>query len=318
MSQYTAETWPIAAAMLPFAAVTASGTPVQDASPQVWSSALAEVAAQGFTDIDLTDSWVRPGDLDAGRLDDLKSVIADAGLRPVALSAIRRSVIDPSGAADNLAYSHRTLEAAAALGCSVVSVGLYRPLTEAQRAALWFWTVPGPRDSDDADSWQLAVSRLRELGDHAGSVGLQLSLEMYEDTLLGTAAGAVALVEDIASEHVGLNPDLGNLYRLHRPVQPFLEALALCLPVTNYWHVKSYYRLEDAATGVMMSVPAPMDSGSMNYRRAVKMALAEGFSGGFCVEHYGGDGLAVMARNRDYLRGLLRFDLAHEASLEAW
>ncbi|MGT2425029.1 sugar phosphate isomerase/epimerase family protein [Amnibacterium kyonggiense] len=310
-----AEHWPIAAAMLPFLATTTSGTPVQDAPVEVWAAALAEVADAGFTEVDLTDSWVRPGDLSQERLDGLARAVADAGLHAEAISAIRRSVIDPDSGDDNLAYSHRTIDAAAALGCSMVSVGLHRPLLPAQQDTLWFWNVDGPHDRDDADTWRLAVARLRELGEHAASVGVGLTLEMYEDTLLGTADSAVRLAQDIGGG-VGLNPDLGNLFRLPRTVEPFLEALAKCLPYTNYWHVKNYYRLEDAATGAFLSAPAPMDSGSMNYRRAVKMALDAGFTGAFCVEHYGGDGLSVMARNRDYIRGLLRFDLSDRASRE--
>jgi len=52
-------------------------------------------------------------------------------------------------------------------------------------------------------------------------------------------------------------------------------------------------------------LPAPMYSGSMNYRAAVKTAVDLGYTGPFCVEHYGGDGLSVMAENRTYLRKLL-------------
>jgi sugar phosphate isomerase/epimerase len=311
-----ADSWPIAAAMLPFLSTTPSGVPVQDAPDEVWHAALAEVADAGFTEVDLTDSWIRPGDLSKPALERLGRVVADTGLHAEAISAIRRSVIDPETGDDNLAYSHRTIDAAAELGCSVVSVGLHRPLLPQQRAAQWFWTVDGPRDSDDAATWSRAVSRLRELGEHAASVGLQLSLEMYEDTLLGSADSAVRLAQDIDSDAVGLNPDLGNLYRLHRPIEPFLEALAKCLPYTNYWHVKNYYRLEDSATGTVLTAPAPMDTGSMDYRRAVKLALNAGFTGPFCVEHYGGDGLSVSAHNRDYIRRLLRFDLSGSASKE--
>lgn len=298
-ARWTPETWPVAAAMLPFPAST-------DVSAEEWSAALAEVASEGFTEVDLTDSWVRPGDLSAGRLDELADVLRQQRLVPEAVSVIRRSVIDPERGEENLAYSHRSLDAAAALGSSVVSVGLHRPLTPAQREALWFWTVQGPVDADDPETWDTAVARLRELGDHAASLGLQLSLEMYEDTLIGTADGAVRLVTDIGHDAVGLNPDLGNLYRLHRPVEPFLEAAAKCLPHANYWHVKSYARLEDHPSGTVLTVPAPMDSGSMDYRTAVRTALAAGYSGPLCVEHYGGDGLSVCARNRDHLRRLLR------------
>ena len=134
---------------------------------------------------------------------------------------------------------------------------------------------------------------LRELGRHAGELGLELSLEMYEDTLLGSAASAVRLVQDIALDNVGLNPDLGNLFRLHRPIEDFQAAVLACAPVSNYWHIKSYLRDEDPGTGQVVSVPAPMESGSINYRAAVKAAL----DAGPCVEHYGGDGLSVSAAN---------------------
>lgn len=294
----TSTSWPIAAAMLPF-------PDSQDAPADTWLDQLAQLAFEGFEHVDLTDGWVRAGDLSAQRRVELGEVLRATGLDPVALSAIRRSVIDPERGEENLAYSHRTLEAAAELGCRIVSVGLHRPLLPAQRAALWFWTEPGPRDSNDLETWHLAVQRLRELGEHAAGLGLELSLEMYEDTLLGSAASAVRLHADIGLDNVGLNPDLGNLYRLHAPIEDFQAAVLACAPISNYWHIKSYLRDEEPTTGQVVSVPAPMESGSINYRQAVSAALDAGFTGPFCVEHYGGDGLAVSAANARYLRRLI-------------
>ena len=294
----TSDRWPVAAAMLPFPAS-------QDAPADTWVDHLAEVAYEGFTEVDLTDSWVQPGDLAPARVEELREALAAVGLDPVALSAIRRSVIDPVTGDDNLAYSHRTIDAAAALGVRVVSVGLHRPLLPAQREAFWFWTEDGPRDATDLETWDHAVTRLRELGRHAAEVGIELSLEMYEDTLLGTAESAVRLVHDIGEANVGLNPDLGNLIRLHRPIEDFQAAVAACLPVSNYWHVKSYFRDEDRATGTYTALPAPMEMGSVSYRTAIRTAVEVGFTGPFCVEHYGGDGLSVAARNARYIRRML-------------
>jgi sugar phosphate isomerase/epimerase len=307
-----ARSWPIAAAMLPFPAVDRDGVVAHDAPPEHWARTFARVAAAGFDTVDVTDSWLRPGDLDARRLTDLGAAANSAGLHVEAISAIRRSVIDPETGPENLAYSHRTLEAAAALGCSTVSIGLHRPLTPAQREALWFWTVDGPRDAP-ADR-PVAVSRIRELGEHAAGLGLLLSLEMYEDTLLGTAESAVRLVHEVGLENVGLNPDLGNLVRLHRPIEPIAEMVAACVPVANYWHVKNYVRMEDHPSGTVLSAPTSMELGVIDYRDAVHLALRSGFTGAFCVEQYGGDGLGVMSTNARYLRGLL---LEAERCLEA-
>ncbi|TVY98979.1 sugar phosphate isomerase/epimerase [Trebonia kvetii] len=297
--------WTIAAAMLPFPSVLPDGTLVQDAPAERWHYSLSEVAALGFRHVDPTDSWLRVGDLTAARRKELHDVLAGLGLTMPAISTARRSVIDPAHGEENLAYCHRVLEAAPEFGATTVSVGLFQALTDRQREVLWFWTVPGASDPDDQDTWELAVARFRDLGRHAADLGLNLSLEMYEDTYLGTADSAVRLVTDIGLPNVGLNPDLGNLVRLQRPVEHWQSMLDKTLPYTNYWHVKNYYRSEDPASGIVLTHPAPMEFGVINYRSAIAQAIGLGYTGAFCAEHYGGDGLAVAARNRDYLQTLL-------------
>ncbi|SDL25848.1 hypothetical protein SAMN04487916_10784 [Arthrobacter sp. ov407] len=73
-------------------------------------------------------------------------------------------------------------------------------------------------------------------------------------------------------------------------------------PYSNYLHMKNYIRDEDVARDTYVAMPAPMESGLINYREAFKVALSVGFQGILCTEHYGGDGLSVTARNQDYLR----------------
>lgn len=288
----TASDWPIAAAMLQFSA----------AGPEQWAADLAEVARAGFSLVDITDSWVRPGDLDAAQLSDFAAAIGAAGLGSKSLSIVRHSVIDAEHGEDNLAYSHRQLDAAAELDLAVVSVGLHQALTEEQRKRLWFWTAQGHVDPDDPEVRALAVSRLQELGRHAAELGLLLSLELYEDTYLGTADSAVRLVEEIGLPNVGLNPDVGNLIRLHRPVESWLELYEKTLPYSNYWHIKNYARDEDLERGIYFAVPAPLEFGLVDYRKVVALAIASGFAGVICTEHYGGDGLSVSATNQRYLR----------------
>lgn len=301
----TAESWPIAAAMLPFPGTLADGSSVQDQPAEGWARTLAVIADAGFSHVDPTDSWLRIADLPAPRLDEFIETVRDAGLTIPAVSTSRRSVIDPDRGAANLAYSHRVLDAAAAVGARVANLGFFRALAPAQQRALWFWTAQGPRDSDDPALFSLAVARMRELAAHADAVGVDISLEMYEDTYLGTADGAVRFVTEVDHPRVGLNPDLGNLVRLHRPVEPWRSMAEKTLPLANYWHVKNYFRSEDATTGQVVTFPAPLELGVIDYRTAVALAVAAGYRGAFCVEHYGGDGLGVSARNRDYLRRLL-------------
>ena len=297
---HTRETWPIAAALHQLARPE-----VQHADASRWLSDLQQVRSVGFDAIDLTDNWLKIGDLTPARRDEFRAVTEQLGLAVPALSITRRSVIDPVAGAENLAYTHRTLEAAAELGVGVLSLGLHRPLTAAQRQALWFWTEPGHADPEgDVDTWNLAVRRFREIGEHAAGYGMLVSLELYEDTYLGTSSSAVRLVEDIDLPNVGLNPDLGNIVRLHRPIEDWREMLAAMLPYTNYWQVKNYTRVE-AAGGVISTHPAPLELGVINYRDAIRAAIDAGFDGVLCCEHYGGDGLGVSAMNMRYLRTLL-------------
>ncbi|NOJ58921.1 sugar phosphate isomerase/epimerase family protein [Arthrobacter sp. 260] len=299
---YTADTWPITAALLQFPHETSSGS-MQDADAEVWKSVFTEVRDAGFDNVDFFDTWIKPGDLSTERLDELKLAATEVGVGAPAISAIRRSVIDEQNWEDNLAYSHRTLEAGAQLGCEVVSFGLHQALTAEQKKQLWFWTVEGHKDPvNDPEVWQKAVTRLRELGNHAADLGLLLSLELYEDTYLGTGDSAAQLVQDIDLPNVGLNPDLGNLVRLHRPIESIQEMIAKTVPYANYWHVKNYTRDENLARNQFVAIPAPLESGVISYREAFRTALAHGFQGIICAEHYGGDGLSVSASNQDYLR----------------
>ncbi|WP_106813936.1 sugar phosphate isomerase/epimerase family protein [Microbacterium timonense] len=299
------ETWPIAVCMHGFPPIGADGTALHDAPAEVWDGVFAQVARLGFTAIELADSHIRPADLDASRRDELLSIARLHGVTPLSVHVQRQSVIQPGRGEENLAYAHRTIDAAAELGLQVFSTGLHQPFTEAQRTALWFWTAQGPVDPDDTETRALAVRRLRELGEHAASVGLPMSLEMYEDTYLGTADSAVQLIEEIGLDNVGLNPDIGNLIRLHRPIEDWREMHEKTLPYANYWHVKNYIRDEAADGSWYTAVPTSMELGLINYRAMVARAVELGFRGPFLMEQYGGDSLGVCATNRTYLQSLL-------------
>lgn len=304
-SPYTAETWPIATCLHGIPPIGRDGVALHDAGPDTWDDMLAQVQDVGFSMIELADSHIRPADLEPARRDELLAIARDRGITIPSVHLQRQSVIMPGHEERNLAYAHRTVDAAAEWGMQVFSTGLHQPFSDAQRAALWFWTAEGPKDPDDPEVWAAAVARLRELGEHAASVGLRMSLEMYEDTYLGTADSAVRLVEEIGLDNVGLNPDVANLIRLHRPIEDWREVHAKTLPYANYWHVKNYTRDESADGSWATSVPSSMEAGLINYRQVVRDAIELGFDGIFLMEHYGGDSLGNCSTNQRYLRTLL-------------
>jgi sugar phosphate isomerase/epimerase len=302
---YTAENWPIAAAMLPFGSVDSHGGPIHDAEPEEWAKHLNLVARSGFTEVDPTDTWVRVGDLTPERLTEFQSVLKDAGLTIPAISTSRRSVMDPEHGEEYLAYSHRLLDVAATLGVPMVSFGFFQALKPAQQKALWFWLADGWHDDESPEARSRAASLIRELAEHAQSNGQQITLEMYEDTYVGTADGAVRFLEEVGHEACGLNPDIGNFVRLHRPLEPVQDMLDKLLPYANYWHVENYLRDEDPETGQVMTFPVPMEFGLINYRAAITQAVGLGFRGAFLCEHYGSDAITVIGKNRAYVRDIL-------------
>ena len=225
---YTAENWPIAAAMLPFGSVDSHGGPIHDADPEEWAKHLNLLTRLGFTEVDPTDTWVRVADLSPERLADFQGVLKDAGLTIPAISTSRRSVMDPEHGKEYLEYSHRLLDVAAELGVPMVSFGFFQAFTPAQEKALWFWLEDGWHDDESPEARGRAASLIRELAEHAQSNGQQITLEMYEDTYVGTADGAIRFLEEVGHEACGLNPDIGNFVRLHRPLEPVPRCSTSC------------------------------------------------------------------------------------------
>ncbi len=297
--------WPIAAAMLQFPGVTADGTTIRRAGPRRWHRDLATIAAEGFGAVEIPSPWLPLCDLERGEIDDLREILRTLSLDVCATSVVRCSIIEAGREQENIALTHRAIDAAAAVGAPVLCLGLHQALMQAQRDATWFWTQPTHRNPDDRAVWAQAAAGYRTLADHAASVGVALSLELYEGTYLGSGDSAVAFLAEIDRPNVGLNPDLGNLIRAQMAIEPWESMAVKTLPHANYWHVKNYTRMERPEAGLVLTAPAPMESGLIDYRRAIAFAVAHGFRGAFLCEHYGGDGLSVTAENRRYIRRIL-------------
>ncbi|MGP5709167.1 sugar phosphate isomerase/epimerase family protein [Brachybacterium alimentarium] len=305
---FTAENWPIGANMLSFGNTTPDGTPTLEASSSVWASQLRQVKALGVDQIDPTDAWLPLAKLSDERVEEFRSVLDGEGMTLSSISMTRNSVVDVTNGEQNVADALRFIELAPSFGVQVVNTGFMQATTEAQNKAIWFWLADG--HVDDPALRDLAIERIRTLGDAARDQGIEVSLEMYEDTYVGTADEAVSFVKDVGHESVGLNPDIGNLVRLHREVEPWEDMFEKVLPHSNFWHIKNYTRDFDPATGAYSSAPMPLKYGYINYRKVILRALELGYSGPFCCEHYGSDSLGVIAENVQYIRQVLASALA--------
>lgn len=300
---FNPENWPIGASMLSFGNRGPNGDHINDAPAEFWAETLRQVKALGIDAIDPTDAWIDLAALSDERLDEFSDVLDDTGVKVISLSMSRRSIAHETDGEAHLETAFKNVEIAKRLDVPVLNIGYFGPLTSAQEEAAWFWYAEGYKC--DPSRRDLALERTRELGDRCKEAGVELSLEMYEDTYVGTADDAVSFITDLDHEAVGLNPDIANLQRLHQPVEHWEDAFMKVLPHTNFFHVKNYLRDYDPSTGAYFSAPVPMKYGIINYRTVFRKALELGYSGPIHCEHYGNDAIAVIAENIRYTREIL-------------
>ncbi len=295
----------IAGSTLTFA-VRVREKPAWELGPHEWAAELGELRTAGFKALDLVDSWLTPGLMSESALRELRTVVDDSDLELAGVSVIRRSVIDPAAGEENLAFTLRSVEASASLGAPIVSIGFHGPLTARQKE--WpFWMVPGHQDARDQQTWDLAAKRVGLVAARAAELGMEISLELHEGTLLDTPAGAVRIIEQCGAANIGINPDLGNLVRVPtRPSAGWVDLLMDSLPYMNYWHVKNYLRLDHPDLGAALSYPTDLEFGLIDYRAALRLALAHGYDGPLCIEHYEGDAMWAIERGRRYLEEVMR------------
>ena len=300
----------LTAGMVKAPSVLPSGMPLSSGNLADWTNALTPFRDAGFTAVEVHNGWLPFPDFDSLETAKLITAAKSASVTIPSVAIARKSVIEPGQEDSNLAFTLRGLEVAAELGAGVVCIGLHPELTEAQRDARYFWEAAGRTDPTDSKTWSTAVSRTQEIGNRAKELGLLLSLEIYEDTLLGSAASAVKFLNDVGMSHVGLNPDIGNLLRLDRPVSDWRGMFEATLPFTNYWHVKNYVRKE-SPTGATTS-PTNLENGIIDYAEALAMAEGFGFEGIIVCEQYSDDWLEVLVENRLYLEALLTLSSTHK------
>lgn len=293
----------ISAGMVKAPTVLPSGQPLLSAGLDAWIDALRPFKTAGFEAVEIHSGWLPFPTFTPSQTEQLRDALEANDLSAPSLTIARTSVIDPEHGESNLEYTLRGLDVAHAFGASAVCVGLHPVLTQEQLDAQYFWLAQGQSDPTDPDTWALAVERLRTIGRKAADLEMLLSLEIYEDTLLGATDSALRLVADIDLPNVGLNPDIGNLVRLDRDVDDWHDMLAAMLPVSNYWHVKNYTR--EARAGGFETSPTTLAAGIIDYPQALELAQSVGFNGIIVCEQYSDDWLDILTKNRSYLAELL-------------
>lgn len=274
--------------------------------PAHWQRQLGRLVRSGFTHVDLVDGWLPIPEMADSELERLGQVLGDLDLTPVGLNVSRHSLADPERGAKHLDYSCRGVDAAAKLGAGVLEVGFHPRLVPAQKEQQLFWEVEVEPEDRSEETWAAAADRLRQLCSYAASRKVHVSIELYEDTLVSTAADVDKIISAVGADNLGVNPDLGNTFRSVTPQREhWLETFRGALPHLDLWHLKNYTRSSLSPQGPFAIAPTALGEGMIDYRLLIGEALRAGFTGPYVVEHYGGDALHLQRLGRDYLIAVL-------------
>jgi sugar phosphate isomerase/epimerase len=259
-------------------------------------------ASTGFQGIEVSPQWLDIAHFSDAELLEVRDEAAASGLAISGLNInriLRRGTASLGqrprvvrGSPDPALQSllERAIDVAAILSASLVTLSFSLPLDGCTRQLLRGCDLPHAERDENA-------AFIRTLAARARPHGIQLSLELHDDGLLDTPELCLDMLERVAAENVGLNPDLGNLVRSY-PNSDWRTALKSLASRTNNWHVKNYRG----------SQPSPIWDGQIDYAEAMQIMRAAGYTGWVSIESYFGDVFDLQAKSLAWLKRLVSHD----------
>lgn len=271
-----------------------------------WLKAVREM---GFEGIEL------PANCASGdeQLKELRDELDSAGLPCVCVRGGGGVAADPDRAERNRALWEELLHAASMLGAKVVNGNLITPARDPNiRETHWgaSWGNPfshsGSRESSLID-FEKSANMMTELADVAANLGIEIAIEVHQNSINDTSWSALQLMQMINRPNVGLNPDLGNIYWLyHIPEESCEGAITALAPHAKYWHCKNLYRIYIPENKHSIFLQVALPDGDINYRFAITAMHQAGYSGYLAIEGVRtGDQLYNDARSVEYVQQIL-------------
>jgi sugar phosphate isomerase/epimerase len=237
---------------------------------------------------------------------DLKAEVEAAGLRVAVFNALRKSLHVPELAEIDRRKLDTIMAACDVLRPEVIDISVNVPIPY-QRDAHTQTTrslFRGEYASDEA--YATAGAALKLLARQCADIGAQLSIELHDDGLQDTAAGCLRLLRLVDEPNVGVNPDIGNAYRVpYETHESWREQMTVMAPYTNYWEVKNYRRFYVGDERRWYSWTTDLDTGDLNFREAAEILWRAGFRGWVCNEGGTGDPVRSTLKFADYMRWIL-------------
>lgn len=165
----------------------------------------------------------------------------------------------------------------------------------------------GSRTASGYD-FEVTAKHLREVGRRAADLGVEIAIEMHQNSLADNAWSCLRLLEMVDLPNVGVNPDLGNLYWTYEDPEEVLEAAIVALaPKAKYWHCKQLYRIHIPEQERAYFLKVPLPDGEIDYRFAISAMVEADYPGFLAIEGCReGDQLYRDGKSVQYVQTLLK------------
>lgn len=275
--------------------------------PEVLSAWLTRVRDLGFDGIEIANNAVGGPDAPAQRLRELRAILDDHGVPCVAVRG-GGGLASPRTAAANRRRIEEAIRVAVQMGAGLVNTTVGVPTVS---------TLPGSfvgepvsqgssRDAHESDFEQTARG-FRELARIAADVGVEISIEVHQHSIVDNSWSALHLLELIDQPNVGINPDLGNiLWTYDVPEETSEQAITTLAPYAKYWHCKNLRRVYIPENKHTIFLRVPLPDGEIDYRFAIAAMVAAGYQGYLAVEGLQlGDQITGDGRSIAYVKSIL-------------
>jgi sugar phosphate isomerase/epimerase len=262
-------------------------------------------AAKGFEAAEIEDAWAGVEHMDDAGLAAFRDQARAAGIG-LTLKLHYRDLATPSVAAAGEAGVAKNVEAAAKLGASLVSFSMPTPEGARKAVAAELGREWRPSSADALPgAYEIAAAAVQRLGRRAADLGVTLSIEMHQGSIVDTSTSLIRLLDLIDLPNVGANPDIANLMQVDPPPdEDWRACIERIAPRMNYWHVKNLRRYQVGGRPFLLR--RRLDEGFVDYRWCVALLLERGWDGYAVIEGPGfGDHLTVVEESRAYLVRLI-------------
>ncbi len=275
---------------------------------QVRERLFARVREIGFDGVELGVDMMGGADAEESAVKELRRELEGYGT-PCVVVRGGGGVAQPNAAAHNRRMLDKTVEVAAWIGASTVNTTVTTPPRNPDMAGAFVGEPISQGSSRMASSndFERTADAMREVGERAGSMGIDLTIEVHQHSIADNSWSALHLLDLIDSPNVFANPDLGNVYWCYDvPEESTEDAIAALAPRSRYWHCKNLRRVHVPENERSIFIRVPLPDGDIDYRFAISAMRDAGFDGYLAVEGATeGDQLTADRRSFEYVKRIL-------------